>query len=81
MSTKRPIEVFSAGCAACEETVAMVKRLDSSSRDVAVLDMHDPVVASKAKGYAVTRVPSVVVDGQLAEPSLKAAGMGTLLTP
>jgi glutaredoxin 3 len=88
MSTKRRIEVFSAGCAACEETVAMVKRLACSSCDVAVLDMHDPVVATKAKGYGVTRVPAVVVDGHLApcctgigpdEPPLKAAGVGTPL--
>jgi glutaredoxin 3 len=86
MSTKRRIEVFSAGCAACVETVAMVKRLACPSCDVAVLDMGDPVVATKAKGYDVTRVPAVVVDGQLApcckgtgpdEPSLKAAGLGT----
>jgi hypothetical protein len=88
MSTKRRIEVFSAGCAACEETVAMVKRLACLSCDVAVLDMHDPGVAAKAKGYGVSRVPSVVIDGQLAgcctgtgpdEPSLKAAGIGTPL--
>jgi len=55
---------------------------------VAVLDMHDPAVATTAKGYGVTRVPAVVVDGQLAgcctgtgpdEPSLKAAGIGTPL--
>jgi hypothetical protein len=88
MSTRRRVEVFSAGCAACEETVAVVKGLACSSCDVAVLDMHDPVVVTKAKGYGVTRVPSVVVDGQLAgcctgagpnEPSLKAAGIGTPL--
>jgi glutaredoxin 3 len=66
MSTKRRIEVFSAGCAACEETVAMVTRLTCPSCDVAVLDMHDPMVATRAKGYGVTRVPAVVVDGQLA---------------
>jgi hypothetical protein len=55
MSTKRRIEVFSAGCAACEETVAMVKRLACPSCDVAVLDMHDPAVATRANGYGVTR--------------------------
>ena len=58
MSTKRRIEVFSAGCAACEETVAMVKRLARPSCDIAVLDMRDPAVATKAKGYGVTRVPA-----------------------
>ena len=88
MRPKRRIEVFSAGCAACEETVTMVKRLACPSCDVAVLDMRDPAVATKARDYGVTRVPAVVVDGQLAgcctgtgpnEPSLKAAGIGTPL--
>jgi hypothetical protein len=88
MSTKRRIEVFSAGCAACEDTVTMVKRLACPSCDVTVLDMHDPAVAARAKGYGVGRVPIVVVDGQLAaccaatgsdEPSLSAAGIGVPL--
>jgi hypothetical protein len=88
MSVKRRIEVFSAGCAACEETAAMVKRLACPSCDVAVLDMHDPAVAARAKGYRVTRVPAVAVDGQLAaccrgsgpdEQSLRASGIGTPL--
>ena len=64
----------------------MVKRLACPSGDVAVLDMHDPAVATTAKGYRVTRVPAVVVDGQLAgcctgtgRPSLKAAGIGAPL--
>ena len=88
MSAKRRIELFSVRCAACEETVAMVKRLACPSCDVAVLGMHDPAVATRAKGYGVTRVPVVAVDGQLAgcctrtgphELSLKAAGIGTPL--
>lgn len=88
MSAKRRIEVFSAGCAACEDTVAMVKRLACPSCDVAVLGVRDPALATRAKGYGVTRVPAVVVDGQLAgcciatgphELSLKAAGIGTPL--
>ena len=88
MSTKRRTEVFSAGCIACDETVALVKRLVCPSCDVAVLDMHDPAVIANAKGYGVTRVPAVAIDGQLAscctgagpdEPSLRAAGLGVPL--
>jgi len=88
MSAKRRIEIFSAGCAACDETVAMVKRLACPSCDVEVLDMHDPAVVAGAKGYGVTRVPAVAVDGQLAaccagagpdEPLLRAAGIGVPL--
>jgi glutaredoxin 3 len=57
MSTKRRIEVFSAGCAACEETVAMVKRLACSSCDVAVLDMHDPWLLPRQKATALHVFP------------------------
>ena len=89
MSTKRRIEIFSAGCAVCDETAAMVKRLACPSCDVTVLDMRDPTVVAKAKGYGVTRVPAIAVDGQLAacctgrgpdEASLTAAGIGTPLS-
>jgi hypothetical protein len=53
MSAKRKIEIFSAGCATCDEAVAMVKRVACSSCDVEVLDMRDPAVAAKAKSYGV----------------------------
>ncbi len=85
MSSKRKIEVFSAGCAACDETVAMVKRIACSSCDVEVLDMHDQAVAAKAKSYGVRTVPAIAIDGRLAacctangpdEASLRAAGVG-----
>ncbi len=85
MSSKRKIEVFSAGCAACDETVAMVKRIAGSSCDVEVLDMHDQAVAAKAKSYGVRTVPAIAIDGRLAacctangpdEASLRAAGVG-----
>jgi hypothetical protein len=88
MSSKRTIEIFSAGCAACEETVSLVKRIACPSCDVQVLDMHDPAVAAKAKGYAIQSVPAVVVDGKLAdccagrgpdERTLRAAGIGRAL--
>lgn len=68
--------------------MVLVKRLACPSCDVAVLDMHHPAVAAKAKGYCVTRVPAVAVDGRLAscctgagpdEPSLRAAGLGVPL--
>jgi len=88
MSTKRKIEVFSAGCPACGQTIAMVQRIACPSCDVQVLNMHDSAVAAKAKSYGVKVVPAVAVDGQLAaccagggpdEASLRAAGIGTPL--
>ncbi len=88
MSSKRKIEIFSAGCAACDETAAIVKRIVCSSCDVEILDMHDPAVAAKAKSYGIHTVPAVVIDGRLAtccaglgpdEASLRAAGIGVPL--
>jgi hypothetical protein len=88
MSSKRQIEIFSAGCAACDETVAMVKRIACSSCDVEVLDMHDQTVAAKARSYGVRTVPAIAIDGRLAacctangpdKASVRAAGVGVPL--
>jgi glutaredoxin 3 len=86
MSTnKRTVEVFSAGCPACEPTVQLVKSLACPSCDVQVLDMNKLDVAAKAKRYGVTTVPAVVIDGKLAscctgagpnKEALRAAGVG-----
>ena len=85
MATKRKIEVFSAGCPACKDTIALVQRVACPSCEVSVLDMHDPKVASRAKGLGVRSVPAVAIDGRLAgcctgrgpdEATLRAAGLG-----
>jgi len=85
MATKRNIEVFSAGCPACQETVALVNSIACSSCDVSVLDMHDPQVAGRAKELGIRSVPAVVINGKLAdcctgrgpdEATLRTAGLG-----
>lgn len=86
MTDTRRIEIFTAGCAVCDETVALVNRLACPSCEVAVLDMQQPGVAEKARQLGVRSVPAVVVDGKLAdccagrgpdEATLRAAGIGT----
>ncbi len=81
----RKIEIFSAGCPACEETVELVNSIACPSCEVTVLDMKDSVVADRAKGLGIRSVPAVVVDGKLAgccagrgpeESALRAAGVG-----
>lgn len=85
MSTKRKVEVFSAGCPACDETIALVEKVACPSCDVTVLDMHELSVASRAKGLGIRSVPAVVINGKLAdccagrgpdEAALRAAGLG-----
>lgn len=85
---KRKIEVFSAGCPVCKETVDMVNRLKCDSCEVSVLDMNKPGVMSRAKTLGIRSVPAVVINGKLAdcctgrgpdEEVLKAAGIGQAL--
>ena len=85
---KRKVEVFSAGCGVCDETVALVQRLACGSCDVVVDDVHKPEAAAKAKRYGVQSLPAVVIDGKLAdccagrgpeEHALRAAGIGVQL--
>ena len=61
----KKVEVFSAGCSVCKETIEMVKRL-AGSHEVVFHDMNKAEVAKKAKGYGVRSVPAVVIDGKLA---------------
>ncbi len=85
MNTKRRIEIFSAGCPACEETIELVNRIACPSCQVSVLDMKKTEVASRAKVLGIRSVPAVVIDGKLAdccagggpkETTLRAAGLG-----
>jgi glutaredoxin 3 len=85
MATKRTIEIFSAGCSVCQETVELVNRMACLSCDVTVLDMHNPEVARRAKSLGIRSVPAVVINGTLAdccagrgvdEATLRAAGLG-----
>ena len=86
---KRTIEVFSAGCSCCEESIAEIKKAACPSCDVTVLDMKRPDVAERAKHLGVKSVPAVLIDGNLASccsgrgPDmvvLKAAGLGVPLS-
>jgi len=66
MATRKKIEIFSAGCSTCKETIELVKRLAGSSHEVVIHDMQKAEVASKAKQHGVRSVPAVVIDGNLA---------------
>ena len=85
MATLRKVEVFSAGCPACQETIDLVNSTACSSCEISVLDMNDAAVAARAKTLGIRSVPTVVIDGKLAdccagrgpdEATLRAAGIG-----
>jgi hypothetical protein len=85
MADKRKIEIFSAGCAVCQDAVSLVERLACDSCDISVLDMKDPTIADRARKLGIGSVPAVAIDGKLAEcctgrgideATLKKAGIG-----
>lgn len=85
MAAKRRIEVFTAGCSACDTVVSLVNRLACPSCEVTVLDMHDGAVADRAQRLGVKTVPAIAIDGRIAaccagsgpdESTLRAAGLG-----
>ena len=82
---KRQVEVFSAGCPACQETLDLINQIACPSCEIAVHDMHDTAVAKRAKALGIRSVPAVVINGKLAdcctgrgvdEATLRAAGIG-----
>ncbi len=82
---KRKVEVFSAGCSACEETIQLVNEVACPSCGIEVLDMRDPAVAARAKALGIKSVPAIVIDGKLADccqgrgvdlDTLRQAGLG-----
>ncbi len=88
MDSKRQVEIFSAGCGCCEETINLVKSIACSSCDITVLDMNRPEIAERAKSLGVRSVPAVVINGELAsccagrgpdEQTLRSAGLGVPL--
>ncbi len=85
MTMKRKVEVFSAGCPACQTAIELVNRLSCGSCEVTILDMNDIHVAKRVRDIGVRSVPAVAINGQLAscctgagveEWALRAAGLG-----
>ena len=66
VSSKRKVEVFSAGCALCEEVIDTVRREAGSSSEVIVRKMIDARVLARAEKFGIRSVPAVVIDGKLA---------------
>ena len=90
MSNKgRRIEIFSAGCAVCEDVVRQVRVATCPSCDIQVLDIKAPDVQRRAAALGIRSVPAVAIDGKLADccarrgvdlDVLRAAGLGRRIT-
>ena len=88
MDNKRKVEIFSAGCGCCQETISLVKSIACPSCDITVLDMNQPEIAERARSLDVRNVPAVVINGELVgccagrgpdEHTLRSAGLGVPL--
>jgi hypothetical protein len=67
------VDVFTAGCPLCDDTVAAVRSLVGDAAEVRVLDTHDADVARLARELGLGAVPAVVVEG---EPASCCGGLG-----
>jgi glutaredoxin 3 len=63
---KHKIEIFSAGCKACNDTIEAVRKLAGSAHEVVIRDMHQHEIATHAAQHGIRSVPAVVIDGKLA---------------
>lgn len=88
-TAKRLVEVFTAGCPICNDTIELVKSLVCSSCDLQIYNLREGCATNecreKAERYGITAVPAVAVNSVLLdcyrrEPitadHLKAAGIG-----
>lgn len=66
MAEKRKIEVFTAGCSICEDTLRVVKDAVSSC-GCEVIERRCPPkqMCQEGKTYRVRAMPTVVVDGTI----------------
>ncbi|MDQ6664860.1 MAG: thioredoxin family protein [Acidobacteriota bacterium] len=63
---KHKIEIFSAGCKTCKDTIATLKKFAGSEHEVIVHDMQQDEIANRAVRHGIRSVPAVVIDGKLA---------------
>jgi glutaredoxin 3 len=89
MATKRQVEIFSAGCPVCKETIDLVNEMACPSCEISILDMQDQAVADRAQTLGISSIPAVAVDGQLVDccvgrgvdkDSLRRSGIGQPLS-
>lgn len=64
------IEVFTAGCHLCTETMEMIQQAKCGECTVTEYDIREKceseICLKKAKEYGIKAVPTIVVDGKIA---------------
>ena len=89
MTSKRHVEIFSAGCPICQGTIDLVNIMACPSCEVTILDMNSDEVSKIAATLGIKSVPAVAVNGALVdccdvrginEDALRSAGIGQAAT-
>jgi glutaredoxin len=66
---KRLVEVLTAGCPICEDTVRLMKSLVCPSCELKIYDLREGCATNecreKASQYSITAVPAIAVNGVL----------------
>lgn len=64
---KRKVELFIAGCPACEPTVELVKSMICESCDLEIHNVSsaDDSIYNKIKNYNIHNIPAIAVNGEL----------------
>ena len=82
-ATKRRVEVFTAGCPICDDTVTLVRSVACRSCDMQIYDIREGYRTNecreKARAYGVTAVPAIAVDAVLRECCQRAPVTTTML--
>lgn len=80
--TKRQVEIFTADCPLCNETVQLVQELTCPSCEVSIYNLRESTSTEKAQQYGVNAVPAIAINGTLVltgkpnREQLQAAGIG-----
>ncbi|NJK29306.1 MAG: thioredoxin family protein [Acaryochloris sp. SU_5_25] len=81
---KRQVEIFTANCPLCDETVQLVQALACTSCEVSVYNLREDL--EKAQQYGVNAVPAIAINGTLVltgkpnRAQLQAIGIGQPLS-
>ncbi len=81
MKTKRTIEVFSAGCPLCEDTLRLVRdAVSACGCEVVERRCSGSECCEEAKRDGIRAMPTVVVDGHIVFEGRITPAQGKLLT-
>lgn len=67
MKPKRTIEILSAGCPACEETIQLVNENACPSCEIQVVDVTKDSGRERVKQLGIKTIPAVVIDGKISK--------------